>query len=83
MKKLIMSAIMCVALVASTSVMAQDKTPKKDSCCKAKTECTKDCSKKECTKNKTECTKDCKKECCKDKTACTKEKKSCCKNKAA
>jgi len=75
MKKLIMSAIMCIALVASTSVMAQDTTPKKE-CCKAKTECTKD--KKECTKDKKECTKD-KKECTKNadkKACCSKDKKA-------
>ncbi|MFV0328960.1 MAG: hypothetical protein ACK5KL_03890 [Dysgonomonas sp.] len=49
MKKLIMSAIMCIALAASTSVMAQDKTPKKD-CSKDKKACTKDGEK--CTKDK-------------------------------
>jgi hypothetical protein len=74
MKKLIMSAIMCVALIASTSVMAQDKTPKKDSCCKEKTECTKDSDKKESSKDKKACTKDGeKKSCCKDKAAADKK----------
>jgi len=66
MKKLIMSAIMCVALMASTAVMAQDTTPKKDGCCKSKTECTKD-SKKSCSKDKKECTKDKKESCCNKK----------------
>ncbi|MDR3058141.1 MAG: hypothetical protein LBU84_08375 [Prevotella sp.] len=69
MKKLIMSAIMCIALAASTSVMAQDKTPKKD-CCKDKTECTKD--KKDCSKDKKACTKDGEK-CTKDKAAADKK----------
>lgn len=46
MKKLIMSTIMCVALVASTTVMAQDTTPKKET--KAKTECKKDGEAKSC-----------------------------------
>jgi len=74
MKKLIMSAVMCVALMASASVMAQDgKTAQKD-CCKAKTECKKDGEKKDCCKDKKAtdkkaCTKDGKKSCCADKKA--------------
>ena len=72
-----MSAIMCVALMASTAVMAQDTTPKKEGCCKEKTECTKKEGEK--------------KACCKDKAAtdkkeCTKkdgEQKACCKDKKA
>lgn len=74
MKKMIMSVIMCLALIASTSVMAQDKAPKKD-CPKSKTECTKDGEKKACCKDKAAA----------DKKACTKdgEKKACCKDKAA
>ena len=67
-----MSAIMCLALIASTSVMAQDKAPKKDSP-KSKTECTKDGEKKACCKDKAAT----------DKKACTKdgEKKACCASK--
>ncbi|MDU1890742.1 MAG: hypothetical protein E6767_08630 [Dysgonomonas sp.] len=67
MKKLMMSAVMCVALFASSSVMGQDTTSKKD-CCKAKKECTKD-NKKSCDKkSKDSCSKDTKKPCCtKDK----------------
>ena len=77
MKKLIMSAIMCVALMASTTVMAQDTTPKKEGCCKAKTECTKKEGEKKACKDKAakkECTKkDGKKACCKkDKKAAKK-----------
>ncbi len=69
-----MSAMMCVALMASTAVMAQDTTtPKKDGCCKAKTECKKDGEKKSCCKDKKEtdkkCTKGEKKSCCTDKKA--------------
>lgn len=58
MKKMIMSAIMCVALMASTSVMAQDST--KEDCCKAKTECKKDDKKKTCKEGekKSCCSKD-------------------------
>lgn len=67
MKKLVMSAILCIAFVASSSVMAQDTTPKKE-CTKSKTECTKD--KKACTKDKKECTKDANKKSC-----CSKDKK--------
>lgn len=67
MKKLIMSAVLCIAFVASSSVMAQDTTPKKDTA-KAKTECTKD--KKEASKDKKECTKDANKKSC-----CSKDKK--------
>ncbi|GAB6121876.1 hypothetical protein [Dysgonomonas termitidis] len=70
MKKLLMSVIMCIAFVASSSVMAQDTTPKKE-CCKAKTECTKD--KKECAKDKKECTKD---KAADKKACCTKDKKA-------
>lgn len=65
-----MSVFVCVALMASGSIVAQDKTPKKDA--PKKEACCKD-------KKSTECTKDSKKECCKDKA--TKEKKSCCQNK--
>lgn len=67
MKKLIMSAIMCIALMGSTTVIAQDATPKKT--VKAKTECTKKDDKKSC------CTKD-----KKDDKKCTQKdsKKSCC-----
>ncbi|MFV0418928.1 MAG: hypothetical protein ACK5KT_09385 [Dysgonomonas sp.] len=46
MKKLLLSAIVCVALMASTTVMAQDATPKKET--KAKTECKKDGETKSC-----------------------------------
>lgn len=57
MKKLVMSAIMCVALMASASVMAQDaKTTKKEGCCKEKTECKKE-DKKACSKDQKECKK--------------------------
>ncbi|NDV79445.1 hypothetical protein [Dysgonomonas sp. 511] len=70
MKKVIMSAIMCIALMASTTAIAQD-CPKQKECCKAKTECTKTCTKKDCTK---------KKECPKNKKECKRgeAKKSCC-----
>lgn len=73
MKKIIMSAVMCIALMASSGVMAQDgKTAQKD-CCKAKTECKKDCDKKCCTDKKAtdkKCTKDgTKKSCCTEKKA--------------
>jgi len=73
MKKLIMSAVMCVALMASAGVMAQDGKTTQKECCKAKTECKKDC-KKEC------CKKDCDKKCTKDqKATCPKDsKKACC-----
>lgn len=57
---------MCVALMASTCVMAQDTTTKKD-CCKAKKECKKG-DKKACDKKTKDCSKDTKKSCCtKDK----------------
>lgn len=60
MKKMIMSAIMCVALIASTSVMAQDSTKKEGCCSKTKTECKKDEKKKTCKEGekKSCCTKD-------------------------
>ena len=64
MKKLIMSAVMCVALIASASVMAQDT--KKSTCSKTKTECTK--------KDKKACADTQKKDCCtKDKKATNKK----------
>ncbi|MBD8388617.1 hypothetical protein [Dysgonomonas sp. BGC7] len=70
MKKVIMSMVMCVALMASTAVMAQDAKPKKGECCKEKTECTKE--------KKDSATKE--KDTSKDKKACTKDNtKSCCK----
>jgi hypothetical protein len=51
MKKVIMSVIMCVALMASSVVVAQDKAPKKDQpkkeCCKDKKSCCKDSGKKD------------------------------------
>jgi len=53
MKKLIMSTIMCFALMTSTVVLAKDTTPKKDGNTKAKTECTKkDGEKKACCTDK-------------------------------
>lgn len=53
MKKVIMSAIMCVALLASASVMAQDtKSAKKEGCCKEKTECKKEAKKSCCKEGK-------------------------------
>lgn len=77
MKKLIMSAVMCIALLGSTAVMAQDS--KKATCCKAKTECTKKATDKKacCTKDKKECTKKDanKKSCCTSKNAADTKKK--------
>ena len=65
MKKLIISAVMCIALMASTTAVAQDS--KKACCTKDKTECTQ----KKDKKDKKECTKkDAKKACC------TKDKKN-------
>lgn len=62
MRKIIMSAVLAIAFIASTSVMAQDKKE----CTKAKTECCKKDAKKECSKDaKKECTKGEKKECSK------------------
>lgn len=58
MKKVIMSAVMCIALMASTTVMAQDS--KKKECDKAKTE---QCEKKE----KKSCKEGEKKSCCSKK----------------
>lgn len=74
-----MSAVMCIALLASTTVLAQDSTPKKET--KAKTECTKkDAAKSCCTKDKKEEKKDATKSCCtKDKKETKKDTaKSCC-----
>ncbi|GAB6009014.1 hypothetical protein [Dysgonomonas reticulitermitis] len=74
MKKIIMSAIMCVALMASSVVVAQDKAPKKDQ------------PKKECCQDKASDKKDDKKSCCKDKAKATDKKDgktaSCCQDKA-
>lgn len=77
MKKVIMSAIMCVALMASSAVLAQDTAPKKDQ------------AKKECCQAKATDKKDEKKSCCKDKAADKKatskeegKKASCCQDKA-
>lgn len=74
-----MSAVMCIALMASTTAVAQDT--KKACCTKTKTECTKkEADKKACCtkdkKDKKECTKkDAKKSCCtKDKKATDKKK---------
>lgn len=61
MKKVIMSAVMAIALIASSSVMAKDS--KKDAP-KAKTE------KAACTKEKKECTEKAEKKSC-----CSKDKK--------
>lgn len=63
MKKVIVSAIVMVALLSSGNMMAQDDNKK---CPKAKTEC---CNQKECT---TPC-KD-KKTCCVDAKACCDQK---------
>lgn len=63
MKKLILSAIMSVALLGSVSLSAQDATPKKD-CCKAKTECKKDAEKKDDKKKCDKKTEDKKGSCC-------------------
>ena len=71
MKKIILSGFMMIALLASSSVMAQDNKTK---CTKAKTECC--ATKKACTKTKAECTKT-KKECCTTKKACDKTKAEC------
>lgn len=67
---------MCVALIASAGVMAQDGKTTQKECCKAKTECKKDgekkacCSDKKATTDKKDCTKDgAKKSCCSDKKA--------------
>lgn len=57
MKKVIMSAVMCIALMASTTVIAQDSQKKEGS--KAKTECTK--------KEKKSCKEGEKKSCCSKK----------------
>lgn len=68
MKKLILSSIMAVALMASMPLMAQEA--KKAECTKAKTECTKT-DKKECTDaKKKDCTKkeEAKPACCSKKT---------------
>ena len=70
MKKIIMSAIMCVALMASSVAVAQDTTPKKDQ------------PKKECCKDKTTKKKGDKKSCCKDTAKTTDKKAECCKEKA-
>ncbi|MDR1707680.1 hypothetical protein [Dysgonomonas sp.] len=74
MKKIIMSAIMCVALMASSVAVAQDTAPKKDQ------------PKKECCQDKAADKKDEKKSCCKDKAKATDKKDSkkatCCKDKA-
>lgn len=60
MKKVLMSAVMCIALMASTSVMAQDSQKKQ--CDKPKTECQK---KKDCNKaEKKSCKEAQKKSCC-------------------
>lgn len=65
MKKMIVSAVVMIALLGSGSVMAQDS---KKECTKAKTECSK---KEECKEKKTCCSA--------DKKACTKaEKKEAC-----
>lgn len=76
MKKLIMSAVMCIALMASTTVLAQDATPKKDT--KAKTECTKKDgeAKSCCTKDKKAEKKECTKKDGEKKSCCTKDKKT-------
>lgn len=66
MKKLLMSAILTLALVASPALFAQDTAPKKEG---AKKEC--------CQSKKSADKKDSKKSCCtKDKAADS--KKSCC-----
>lgn len=49
MKKIILSSILSLAFLCSLSLSAQDTTTKKE-CCKAKTECKKDCEKKDCKK---------------------------------
>lgn len=78
MKKLIISTILCIGLIASGTVLAQDSTPKKATT-KVKTECKKDDKKSCCTKDKKECTKKEgeKKSCCADtkKTQTTDKKK--------
>lgn len=68
---------MCIALMGTSVVVAQDGTPKKDQ------------PKKECCQDKKSCDKkDAKKTCCNDKAsdkkACTKDSKkaSCCQDKA-
>ena len=69
MKKLILSAVMSLALISSVSLMAQDNKPADKSCCKAKTECPKDKNKDACCDEKKSA--DCKKKdkkstCCAD-----------------
>ena len=76
MKKIILSGFMMIALLASSSVMAQDNKTK---CTKAKTECC--ATKTACTKTKKECCT-AKKACTKTKAECTATKKTCTKKKA-
>lgn len=72
-----MSAVMCIALMASTTAVAQDT--KKACCTKTKTECTKKEADKKacCTKDKKECTKKDanKKACCNAKKTTDSKKK--------
>lgn len=65
-----MSAIMCVALMASSVAVAQDTAPKKDQ------------PKKECCQAKETDKKDDKKSCCKDTAKKDSKKATCCKDKA-
>ncbi len=72
MKKVILSAVMSCALLASTGLMAQDAKPVTSG--KAKTEC----AKKKCSKDKTKCSekkKKCSKEGKSTKKSCSKSTK--------
>ena len=80
MKKIIVTAVMAIALMAGSATVSADNTCKKQ--CTKTEQCAKPCDKKKDCK-KAECTKpcdkkkDCKKAECTKKTECPKQKKEC------